>query len=707
MGRTIFFLFIVISFLVSGSVVAATKELKTEVITLYDIGMMQVEKHASVKGDKEIKLKVSIANMDDLLTSLMVFTEKNVKVKGVNYPTVQNLGQALASGSIGQSMSGDGEEPAFPGDLNSTIQTMIGTDVIVKLQKSKPVRGTIMGVVDDKIEEIDDYDESDIKVQRTNEKKLILVQPNGSLIFIELKDVKGIEFVSKRESRSLKNLAGELAKSNGFRESEITFKIKPGGKGKLAATYMQQVPKWRTWYRLNEQNGELWLEGWAQVHNDTSEDWVDVDMTLVSGLPYSYLISAATPRYGQRESMELENEGAMMPQLGALTADRLLYDYSPGTMGYGGLGLSGYGRGAGGLSGRRGRSPSFSSGAAYAGYQSSSLVSVENSAIEQLTEAAVEEEISTYKVLSKVNIKAGTSAMVPVIKKKIDGKIFSLISTESNKVNRCVYLENQTGLVLQYGLMSIYSNGNFKGQSELTRTEPNDSTLLCYAEDMDVDYEVKSKVVKRSVKQLEWFNETLFTHSIVKTTFTYTLNNRAGQERQLGLTVSFLKNGRVLDSEGFKVLGKDNQLKIKFLPVALRASKTFEVTIEEARREQKEMSQELVESLLESDTLEESDKKILSDWNEQKKEVVKIQEATQKIKVKVKHLTDSLRTDRKNLSFLPDIRRRKRVAAAMHESIVKKSNDLETLKIKLDKSIKLQMKKQDSYNDILEGLNLL
>ena len=90
----------------------------------------------------------------------------------------------------------------------------------------------------------------------------------------------------------------------------------------------------------------IWLEAWAVVHNDTGEDWDEVEMTLLSGLPRSYVMSLASPRYQQREGLTLQNDGEMMPQLGAATPDSLLYEWEL-YGGTGSLGMIGHGSGGG------------------------------------------------------------------------------------------------------------------------------------------------------------------------------------------------------------------------------------------------------------------------------------------------------------------------------------------------------------------------
>ena len=76
------------------------------------------------------------------------------------------------------------------------------------------------------------------------------------------------------------------------------------------------TPIWKSSYRLvfDEQAKPL-LEGWAIVDNTTGEDWTGVTLSLVSGMPVSFISPLYEPRYVSRPVVELPGDRAQRPIL--------------------------------------------------------------------------------------------------------------------------------------------------------------------------------------------------------------------------------------------------------------------------------------------------------------------------------------------------------------------------------------------------------
>ena len=91
----------------------------------------------------------------------------------------------------------------------------------------------------------------------------------------------------------------------------------------LIAGYMIPTPVWKSSYRLIFGDaGQPMLEGWAIVDNTTGEDWTNVQLSLVSGRPVSFISQLYEPRYIARQQAELPEEAAQRPVVyeGALDA---------------------------------------------------------------------------------------------------------------------------------------------------------------------------------------------------------------------------------------------------------------------------------------------------------------------------------------------------------------------------------------------------
>jgi len=564
---------------------SAKSGFKTTGVTLYDCGLAQLEKQTTVNGARRLSIGVTLAHLDDLLASLVVATDGTVRVTGVNYPSVRNLGQAIEASGMANAMSTDGTALTMPADVPGYLEALVGMSVVVDRRKGRTIRGTVLACADDRepdMEPVGATAEGTTAGPIPRRRALVLVSPGGAVSWIPVDEIDTVAPVSAREAAAVSDFATQLGKSNGFTETEVELVTSGGSKGRLAASFIRQIPLWRTVYKVTARKDKVTMEAWAVVHNDTTEDWEGVEMTLVSGLPKSYVLSVASPRYQHRETLILEGEGAMMPQLGSRTADSLLYDFAGliigESYGSGGLGMMGYGVGGGGSGSGYGRGAAGYSQGAIASEASSSILDVGEPAAAEQAQPQVEGEISTYRALNKVSVPARTSSLVPLIRRDLEGGAFTLLEQGSSPAT-CVRVKNDTGLVLQGGISSFYVGGRFRGQAQLFRTEPGDIGVWCFGEDPDVSFDRTEKVV-HTHEALEWRGGQLWSHNVKRTTFDYTVENMAGQDRRIALDVRHIENGRIVTPEAVVDADLDNR-KLHLFEVAARSEIEKRVVIEE------------------------------------------------------------------------------------------------------------------------------
>jgi hypothetical protein len=472
----------------------------------------------------------------------------------------------------------------MPADVPGYLEALVGMSVVVDRRKGQKVRGTVLACADDREPDLEPGGAAAAGTAAAllpRRRALVLVSPGGAVSWIPVDEIATVAPVSAREAAAVSDFATQLGKSNGFTETAVELETAGGSKGRLAASFIRQIPLWRTVYKVTARKDKVTMEAWAVVHNDTTEDWEEVEMTLVSGLPKSYVLSVASPRYQHRETLVLEGEGDMMPQLGSRTADSLLYDFAGlivgESYGYGGIGMVGSGSGGGGGSAYGVAGSGYSYGASYS-EASSSLLDVGEPAAQEQAEPKVEGEISTYRALNRVSVPARTSSLVPLIRRDLEGGAFTLLEYGSSPAT-CVRVKNDTGLVLQGGISSFYVGGRFRGQAQLFRTEPGDIGVWCFGEDPDVSFHRVEKVV-HTHEALEWRGGQLWSHNVKRTTFDYTVENMAGQDRKIALDVRHIENGRIVTPEAVVDADLDNR-KLHLFEVAARSETEKRIVIEE------------------------------------------------------------------------------------------------------------------------------
>src|SRR5690606_5030778 len=261
-------------------------------------------------------------------------------------------------------------------------------------------------------------------------------------------------------------------------------------------------PIWRGTYRLvlPTDGTDPTLQGWALVHNDTEEDWQDVQIELVNGRPSSFLFPLAAPRYERRELEVPERELSSVPQLLTTNADAMWGDFveEDGTIGLGNVGTTGYGSGSGTGSGygsgrgRIGRS----------GPAPSDLLSV--GSLARITEARGEETsmMFVYSGAKPVSIGGHRSALVPFLQRPITAEVVAHFEGFGGQAEHVLRLVNTTGQTLPEGTMGVFADGGFGGEATIGRTRPGERRLLAVGPDLDTEMRVDERQVDEAPQRL-------------------------------------------------------------------------------------------------------------------------------------------------------------------------------------------------------------
>src|SRR5205823_4949960 len=82
----------------------------------------------------------------------------------------------------------------------------------------------------------------------------------------------------------------------------FTFFAEGQGRRTIRVSYTLEAPVWKATYRiiLGEEGRPPTVQGWAVVDNTQDESWDGVALSLVAGLPVSFIHDLYTPRYLRR-----------------------------------------------------------------------------------------------------------------------------------------------------------------------------------------------------------------------------------------------------------------------------------------------------------------------------------------------------------------------------------------------------------------------
>src|SRR5439155_25264918 len=95
----------------------------------------------------------------------------------------------------------------------------------------------------------------------------------------------------------------------------FTFFAQGHGKRTVRLSYTLEAPVWKATYRiiLGRENRPPMIQGWAVVDNTEDEDWNNVQLSLVAGLPVSFQHDLYTPRYIRRPVVAVKETTVVLP----------------------------------------------------------------------------------------------------------------------------------------------------------------------------------------------------------------------------------------------------------------------------------------------------------------------------------------------------------------------------------------------------------
>jgi hypothetical protein len=416
---------------------------------------------------------------------------------------------------------------------------------------------------------------------------LVFLTSDGAMRWFPLADIRSVGPADAAARAALERAVGALAERSGEAQAAVSLAVRESGD--LAMGYLAEAPVWRVSYRLVFQDGRARIQGWALVHNDTDEDWRNVQVELVEGRPQSFLFPFVTPRFRHRDVIPPEDGLAAAPQLAGTNADRLaaggLYGYGIGLAGHGyGGGGDGYGSayGVGGL-GMMGTS----------GEASSTVLAFAESAAVTAAEGESRRELLAYRATEPLSLRAHESALVPILDAAVDAERISVFS-DGGTVLSAMKITNDTRFALREGPLAVFDAG-FAGQTWLPRLYVGDGRVLPHGSDLDVEASLLETGATDEAKIARWFvarrgidgsgvaTDRLEVHYVRRTTRTYAIDSHTSSDRVVLIRLPALQNGRVAGTAAVEELTAEDGVTYPHVRVPLPAGRSLEreVTTEE------------------------------------------------------------------------------------------------------------------------------
>jgi hypothetical protein len=219
------------------------------------------------------------------------------------------------------------------------------------------------------------------------------------------------------------------------------------------------------------------LSGWSLIENTTNQDWEDIELSLVAGMPVSFIYEFYRPIFIQRPTIqppkilsarptEIE-EGLETEKYKEYAMDEMVQE--PIAMKKAKVGRT------------AARPPSAPAGGM--GYMQSVMSDTEiydkvKSQVKTQTKDLG--ELFEYNISNPVTIKRKQSALVPILTESIKArKILLYNKNEQDKnPNACLEITNNTNLTLERGPVTIIYDDNLAGEAIIPFLNKEDTRII-------------------------------------------------------------------------------------------------------------------------------------------------------------------------------------------------------------------------------------
>ena len=483
-------------------------------VTLFNNGVGYFQLGGSIMAGEEIPLLVKTSQMNDLLKSLTVLNLTGGQVSSIVYDNDKTIAQKLDEFNF--KLRKDQGLPQILRQLQgSEIQVLTG---------GAPIRGTIMGV------EKRNMQDEDVLVPWFF---LTIMDPDGQMRTFDTGEITGIELVDPKLNKDLNRYLSILFRKHQKNGKTVTITAAGQGPQELLVSYITEVPVWKATYRIvlpdSNKGNNPFLQGWAIVDNVSGEDWKNVQLSLVSGLPVSFVQELYAPRFKKRPELKMDDEDAVAPAVPevVMSENRMLMA-APASP-------KGRPRAAGNKEMAR---------------RYAREADMEQS-IRKLKAKTITREVGDmfeYRIDHPVTIDQNRSALVPIVSKDIEGRAVDLYNERTRKQNPLagIKLKNTTGLTLEGGPLTVLNGGTYAGEAFVKSLKPNEQRYITYAVDLGLHVNTKKGTATEPVDRVVINRGLMRLHRGIIETRNYTLNNKNANARTVVIEHPYHSNWKLL-----------------------------------------------------------------------------------------------------------------------------------------------------------------
>jgi hypothetical protein len=485
-------------------------------VVLYQNGVGYFERRGRLEGDV-LTLQIRPSQINDLLKSLTVIDRSDGRAVSVSLPLDKTGAQVLS-------------------ELPPQVRAASGLLDVLRVFRGARIRvhGSL-GEVAGRIVGVENMQQGSTGEDVEADWRLTIKTRSNELRIYPVKKITRIDLSDRTLSVGLdQSLDVSLGEGN-WKPIQLSVWLVGGARHDLQASYIVEMPRWKPAYRLVVGDDGLLLQGWAVVDNVSGEDWNDVQLSLVSGTPMSFIYDLHSPQFTRRPDLSPRGRTtAMAPPRdlpGRSTADRLERAKKDARRSKRSRSRSG----GGAASGPAPAAPEADED--YGGYGG-----------EEIADMSMEEELEREQVANVAGAKMGalfrydltdpvtvpdrSSTLVAIVNKRVAGKEVVLFRPEMTRGNgstnpyRAVMFENDSGFTLEKGPVTIYSSGTFVGEGFVERMEKGTTAFVTFSIDGNVSLTSKYGNRQEGLRLLKIIDGQIVSEVLQIQSSTYQVANR-------------------------------------------------------------------------------------------------------------------------------------------------------------------------------------
>ena len=471
-----------------------------EDVVFFKSGVSYVEHRGRVQGTTTMTLRFQDEQMKDVLKSLVLQDLGGGQVGTIDYPSQDPLARTLEGFQV---------DLSDPQGLGALANQLRGAAVRLAMP-DETVQGTIVSA------------ERQTGPNGSTRWRLTLYRERG-VQSVALDSVRHLQFEDPALQAEMRDALDAMARARSQDENAVRIQFRGQGTRPVRMGYVVEAPVWKTSYRLllpDATDGQGQMQGWAIVENQTDADWKNVDLTLVSGRPVSFVQDLYTPTYVDRPVVAPTAGEPLPPKRyregissnTATAANQESVDVDAST-----------------------RMDVRKSGGRPQSDRAASAPQMDPSqGVSATATTADAGEFFQYTV-DDVSLPRRRSAMLPIITEPIQVERTSLYDPDVHPTHPLhgARLENTTGQHLAAGPVSVFDGGHYAGDAQVSDTPSGDTRFVTYALNQDAQVDAGAGQVEETVQTGTIVDGVLTMTRRRVASQTYTIENESDTELSL------------------------------------------------------------------------------------------------------------------------------------------------------------------------------